>query len=100
VTPEAKAVRPGPVILVVANRGRYVHGLRIEAEDELRVKAGAKVTWRDGDPAPHTVTGVGSFRGSGELLKGSVFSTRFARRGTYRYLCAIHRQMKGTVVVG
>jgi hypothetical protein len=31
-TPEAEAVRPGPVTLVIRNRGTVVHGFEIKAE--------------------------------------------------------------------
>jgi plastocyanin len=175
---EAKAIRPGPVTLVVSNRGKLVHGLEIErvrsdGEDsdgdvdeeteDLRpgqtarltvnlspgvyelecsigdhddrgmrltlvvradaplvkpapragsdvairnfayaprtidVKTGATVRWRNADAAPHTVTG--SSFGSDVLNRNGTYSRRFTRAGTYRYICALHPAMKGTVVV-
>jgi plastocyanin len=33
VSPETKAIRPGPVTFVVTNRGKLVHGLRIRSHD-------------------------------------------------------------------
>jgi plastocyanin len=173
---EAKAVRPGLVTFVVANRGKLEHGLeleRIRGEDEdseddyetddlapgqsgritvnlrpgvywlecsvsdhddrgmtirlevradaplvkpatnsannvvirnfayaptpLRVKAGTTVKWRNADAAPHTVTG--SSFGSNVLNRNGAYSRKFARRGTYAYICALHPAMKGSVIV-
>lgn len=175
---EAKAVRPGPVTIVVANRGKLVHGLEIErvrGDDEesdsdideetedllpgqtarltlnltpgvyeiecsvsnhddrgmrirlevradaplvkpatnsannvvirnfayapkaLNVKLGTTVKWRNADAAPHTITASGF--GSNVLNRNGVYSRKFARRGTYAYICALHPAMKGSVVV-
>jgi plastocyanin len=52
-------------------------------------------TWRDGD-VPHDVVGSG-FR-SEVVTKGS-FKHRFAKAGTFRYICSIHPKMRGKVVV-
>jgi plastocyanin len=173
---EARAIRPGPVTLVVSNRGKLVHGLeleRVRGDDEdrdvdeetedllpgrsarltlnlgpgvyelecsvsdhddrgmrirlvvradapllktptssangvvirnfayapkaLNVKAGTTVTWRNADAAPHTVTGRGF--GSEVLNRNGTYTRRFARAGTYAYICALHPAMKGSVVV-
>ena len=176
--PEAKAIRPGTVTLVIRNRGTVVHGLELEIDrrgddDDDKVKAesielrpgqatrltltlppgiydiecsvgghksmgmsgvlevrddaplvavrratapstvaiagfaykpatlkttvGTTVTWRNDDVAPHTVTGKGL--ASKQLGKGATFRQRFARPGTFAYLCAIHPSMRGKVVV-
>ena len=176
--PEAKAIRPGTVTLVIRNRGTVVHGLELELDrrgddDDDKVKAesidlrpgqvtrltltlppgiydiecsvgghksmgmsgvlevradapfvaarratapstvaiagfaykpatlkttvGTTVTWRNEDAAPHTVTGKGI--SSPQLGKGATFRKRFARAGTFAYLCAIHPSMRGKVVV-
>jgi plastocyanin len=175
---EAKAVRPGLVTFVVANRGKFVHGLEIErvrGDDEdsdsdideetedlrpgqtgrltlrlspgvyeiecsvsnhddlgmkirfevredapflkpaapgsnnvairnfayapkaLNVKVGTTVKWKNVDAAPHTVTGTGF--GSNVLNRNGAYSRKFARAGTYAYICALHPAMKGSVVV-
>ena len=176
--PEAKAIRPGTVTLVIRNRGTMVHGLELEIDrrgddDDDKLKAesielrpgqvtrltltlppgvydtecsvgghksrgmsgvlevrddaplvavrpatapstvsiagfaykpatlkttvGTTVTWRNDDAAPHTVTGKGL--SSPQLGKGATFRQRFARAGTFAYLCAIHPSMRGKVVV-
>jgi plastocyanin len=175
---EAKAVRPGLVTFVVANRGKFEHGLEIErvrGDDEdsdsdideetedlnpgqterltlnltpgvyelecsvsnhddrgmrirfevradapllkrptntannvvirnfayapkaLNVKLGTTVKWKNADAAPHTVTASGF--GSNVLNRNGVYSRKFARRGTFAYICALHPAMKGSVVV-
>lgn len=173
VTLEAKAIRPGPVTFVIANRGKLVHGFELDTggdEDEvetrtlrpgetarltvslsagsyrfecfvgdhddlgmrgilsvradaplvappaasknsvaisgfafrpalLRVKAGTTVRWRNSDPAPHTVTASSRAFDSKTIAQGAPYSRRFARPGTYTYLCVLHPQMTGKVIV-
>jgi plastocyanin len=65
----------------------------------LTVTAGTRVTWKNRDPEPHTVASVdGKFR-SGALDEGDSFSFTFNAPGTYRYVCSIHPQMVGAIVV-
>ena len=63
----------------------------------LRTTAGTVVTWRNLDPAPHTASAE-QFS-SPQLRKGATYRRRFARPGTYSYLCALHPGMRGKVVV-
>ena len=65
----------------------------------LRVPAGTTVRWRNEDPAPHTVTANNRAFDSTTMLQRARYSRRFARRGTYAYLCTLHPQMTGRVVV-
>lgn len=65
----------------------------------LRVKRGASVTWKNQDPAPHTISSPSGSFTSRELRQGGVFRRTFPRAGSYPYLCALHPQMKGTVIV-
>ena len=69
--------------------------------DPVTVKAGATITVKNTDKAPHTVTQEGakpSFD-SGTVLGGKSGSVAFSKAGTYRYFCQFHPTMKGTVVV-
>lgn len=67
--------------------------------DELRVPAGAIVTWTNRDNTPHTVTSSdGAFK-SRALDTGDKFSYTFAKRGTFSYFCSIHPKMVGKIVV-
>jgi plastocyanin len=63
----------------------------------LNVRAGDVVrwVWRDGS-IPHNVT-ARSFR-SKTQTSGS-FAVRFRHRGTFSYVCTLHPQMKGRIVV-
>jgi len=67
-----------------------------------RIHRGDSVRWRfvDGD-TPHNVTSRGTlrFRSSATKQKGS-YTVRFAKAGTYRYVCTLHFNMKAKVVVG
>lgn len=65
----------------------------------LRIRRGASVTWTNRDAAPHTVSARNGSFTSRELRKGSTYRRTFPRPGSYTYLCALHPQMKGTVVV-
>jgi plastocyanin len=64
----------------------------------VSIATGGTVTWTHTGSAPHTVTGNGF--DSGMLTGGQRFSKRFAKAGTYRYLCSYHSGMTGTVTVG
>jgi plastocyanin len=57
------------------------------------------VTWTNEDPAEHTVTEQNNGFTSKTLTQGGRFRIVFDRPGTYRYLCALHPEMRGTVVV-
>jgi plastocyanin len=57
------------------------------------------MTWMNGDEELHTVTSsAGAFASPG-LEHEETFSRTFATAGTYRYFCALHPHMTGTVLV-
>jgi plastocyanin len=62
------------------------------------VKAGTSVTWRNADNFSHTVkVGKGADH---ELRRGKTVTIRFAKPGTYHYLCTFHpHDMQGEVIV-
>jgi plastocyanin len=65
----------------------------------ITVKAGATVTWVNGDDIPHTVRAVdGSFK-SKVLDSGEKFSFTFAKPGEFAYFCSLHPHMTGKVIV-
>jgi plastocyanin len=65
----------------------------------ITVPVGATVTWTNLDGEPHTVTSMdGAFR-SQALDENDRFGVKFAKRGVYKYLCAIHPRMVATVTV-
>jgi plastocyanin len=55
--------------------------------------------WLDGS-TPHNVKsrGASSFRSSPTKTRGT-YTVRFTRAGTYKYVCTIHFNMKGKIVV-
>ena len=89
--------------LVAARPAAAANAVRIEAfafkPATLRVRRGATVRWTNRDAAPHTVTAASGSFSSRELGRGGAYARRFTRAGTFAYLCAIHPQMRGRVVV-
>ncbi len=69
------------------------------APTSVTVAAGTTVKWKNLDGEPHTVRAVdGSFK-SEALDQNDSFDFKFDKPGTYRYVCSIHPQMVGTIVV-
>ena len=70
----------------------------------LEIKVGTTVTWTNGDQIEHTVTAgipdssAGDFSGT-LATKGSVWSRKFDRPGTYPYYCSRHTSMRGEIRV-
>ena len=69
------------------------------APASVEVATGQEVVWKNHDPADHTVTEEDGAFDSGTMRRGGSFKTSFDSPGEYRYLCALHPGMKGTVVV-
>ena len=65
----------------------------------LTVKAGTTVTWKNTDGEPHTVTSVDGLFRSGALDTDDTYAFKFAKPGTYKFVCSIHPRMMGTIVV-
>ncbi|HET9579133.1 MAG TPA: cupredoxin domain-containing protein [Usitatibacter sp.] len=64
----------------------------------LTVKRGATVSFVNKDPFPHTVTSAGSFD-SKEIGANRTWKYKAAKRGRFDYICTLHPNMKGTLVV-
>ncbi len=65
----------------------------------LTAKVGATVRWHNQDPAPHTATARNRSFDSKTLNRGGSYARRFTRPGTYAFICALHPQMTGKIVV-
>jgi plastocyanin len=65
----------------------------------ITISVGDTVRWDNKSSAAegHTVTGDGL--DSGTLKKGDSYSFKFKKAGTFKYDCAIHPDMKGSVTV-
>jgi plastocyanin len=63
----------------------------------VTVSLGDTVKWTNMDSAGHDVSGS-DFK-SNMLQKGSSYEHQFTKSGTYDYVCSVHPNMKGTVIV-
>jgi plastocyanin len=71
------------------------------APQDLKVKVGQTVTWKNNDEEAHTVTATsGATFDSGTVQPGSTFSWKATKAGTVQYMCTIHPSMVGTIAVG
>ncbi|MBV9697995.1 MAG: cupredoxin family copper-binding protein [Gammaproteobacteria bacterium] len=65
----------------------------------ITIHAGTTLRWVNRDEEPHTIVSVEGLFRSAAVDGGESFTFRFDKPGTYRYLCTVHPQMTGTVVV-
>jgi plastocyanin len=65
------------------------------------VKAGTKISIRNTDAAPHTITDGGSGKAfdSGTVKGKATGSLTIDKPGTYKYICEFHPFMKGELTV-
>jgi plastocyanin len=66
--------------------------------EAVTVKRGDSVTWINKDPFPHTATSGKAFD-SREIAGGKSWKRTFPKAGRYDYICTLHPNMKGTIVV-
>ena len=89
----------GPLIAQTVDPTRIVVKDFMFQPTSLTVKAGSTVTWTNMDEEPHTVVSTGGVFRSNALDTKDSFSFKFDQPGTYRFVCSIHPQMVGTIVV-
>ncbi|HLH21977.1 MAG TPA: cupredoxin family copper-binding protein [Chloroflexota bacterium] len=65
---------------------------------EITIPVGTTVTWVNRGTVAHTVTDAGVWD-SGRIPPGGSFSAVFAVVGTFDYVCTIHPEMKGRIIV-
>jgi len=65
----------------------------------LEVRPGTRVTWTNHDEETHTITSATGAFGSRGLGNDETFAQSFTRPGAYEYFCALHPQMRATVIV-
>ena len=65
----------------------------------MTVAAGTTIRWKNLDGEPHTVRSIDATFKSDALDQNDSFTYKFDKPGTYRYVCSIHPQMVGTIVV-
>lgn len=65
----------------------------------LTVHRGDRITWENTDLIVHTVTASAHEFDSGDLAGGRSWSFVVQQRGTLKYGCRYHPNMKGTLIV-
>jgi plastocyanin len=65
----------------------------------LTVASGTAVTWVNNDEEPHNVVSPDRAFRSKAIDGGEKFTQVFDKPGTFKYLCAVHPQMRGEIVV-
>jgi plastocyanin len=98
--PEASPAAPQPSTGASAPPAQAIDIVeRAFVPPSLSVPIGTTVVWTDVSESPHTVTaGDGSF-GSDILLPGTSFAHTFDTAGNFAYVCTIHDEMQGVIVV-
>jgi plastocyanin len=66
---------------------------------DIRVRAGTRVRWVNGDRVEHSVTAADGSFDSGLIGPGHAFERVFDRPGSYAYHCTPHPFMSGRVIV-
>ena len=74
-----------------------IDGVRYEPVS-VTVKRGDTVVWRNDDPFPHTVTARGAFD-SGSIAARQQWKYVARKAGKFDYLCTLHPNMTGTLIV-
>jgi plastocyanin len=65
----------------------------------LEIPVGTTVTWTNSDTSQHTATANDGSFDSGILAQGASFSFTFDTPGTFDYICSLHPNMTGQIVV-
>lgn len=78
-----------------------IAGFKFNNGDPVTVAVGTEVVWTNNDSMDHSVeftadTGIPT---SPDMAQGDTYSFTFTEPGTYQYICGIHPQMRGTIVV-
>jgi plastocyanin len=89
---DANIPSAGPAATVNMEHNTFIPG-------EITVAPGTTVTWVNDEDMPHTVVDLNKAFRSKTLVKDASFSFTFATAGDYSYLCSIHPNMKGKVIV-
>ena len=89
---EANNAGAGPMATVSMDHNTFI-------PSEIAVVPGTTVTWVNKEAMPHTVVDANKGFRSKTLAKDASFSFTFATAGEYDYLCSIHPNMRGKVIV-
>ena len=68
--------------------------------DVLTVAAGEMVEWKNAGIVPHTATSTdGKTFDSGQIQTGASWRITLKKPGTFEYICTLHPNMKGRLIV-
>lgn len=65
----------------------------------VTIKVGDTVNWTNMDDVPHNATAVDNSWKTETFGKGGTGSVTFTTAGTFAYICTVHPNMTGTVIV-
>ena len=82
----------GPVATVSMDHNAFI-------PSEITVAPGTTVTWVNTENMPHTVVDSNKGFRYKTLVKDASFSFTFTTAGDFDYVCSIHPNMKGNVIV-
>jgi plastocyanin len=97
-TKPATAPRAAPKARAAGSQTVPIKGFAFKPAT-VTVNVGDTVTWTNQDSASHTATASDGSFDTGNLSKGASGSHKFSQAGSFAYICSIHPNMKGTVVV-
>jgi plastocyanin len=89
--PASAAVKSGHVAIQISH---YAF-----SPAQVTVKAGTHITWTNHDKTAHTATANNNSFDTGTIAPKASKTVDFKRPGVYKYHCAFHAFMTGTVVV-
>jgi plastocyanin len=97
---QAASASPAPEDVATASRTANVGIVNFAFRPgTLNVSKGTKVVFNNNSTNFHTATRSGSFD-TKRIEPGGSVSVRFGQKGTFRYHCKIHSEMRAKVVVG
>jgi plastocyanin len=100
-------IRPGLLLacLLVPAAARSDNAVQVKIDNftfspgKLNIAKGTEVTWENGDDIPHTIV-LGAINVRSKTIDtDKTFTYRFDKAGTFSYICGLHPQMHGQVVV-
>jgi plastocyanin len=97
----------GGIVTTVPSGGGSTGGATVEVKMEgmafspqtVTIKVGDTVNWTNMDQPPHNAVAVDKSWQTSTFATGESGSVTFATAGTFPYICTIHPNMTGTVIV-
>jgi plastocyanin len=90
----APAPPPAPAAVTVSMKD-FAFG-----PQEIKVKAGTTITWKNEGAAPHSATAVDKSFDTAIFQPGESKSAKFDTPGTFKYYCQLHGTPDGNGMVG